>query len=179
MPAKHTEHHPRLQTARGKCVSGTTRLGFSENEAFSSWWCPLKEIQSLTELHSCSSYTKKWAHSLQTNGKFWTHFLILLEIKVLSVFRAKNCCMLCPLSRTINTVKVRENELLYIFKGSGVIFKLNDSRILKRAKEIPSLENSAAFPCKDWLLPLWPSFQEQAWEREGNHMYSKFVCFLF
>lgn len=58
MPAKHSEDHPRLQTARGKCVSGTTRLGFSENEAFSSWWCPAKEIQSLTELHSCSSYRK-------------------------------------------------------------------------------------------------------------------------
>ena len=77
---------------------------------------------------------KKWAHSLQTNGKFWTNFLILLEMKVLLVFRAKNCCTLCPLSRTISTVKVRENELLHIFKGSGVIFKLNDSRILKRAK---------------------------------------------
>ena len=72
---------------------------------------------------------------MQTNGKLLTHFLTLLEMKVPSVSREKNGCMLCLLSRTINTMKARENQLLYTFKGSGVIFKLNDSRILNRETE--------------------------------------------
>lgn len=34
---------------------------------------------------------KKWTLSLQPNGKFLIHFLTLLEMKVLSVFRGEDC----------------------------------------------------------------------------------------
>lgn len=86
------------KTARGKRVSHATRLGFWEYEAFSTQLCSPREIYSPTELHYSSSYIKKKrALSLQTNGKFLTHFLLSLEMKMLSVFREKSCWIICLL----------------------------------------------------------------------------------
>lgn len=164
---------------QGANVSPKLSTCVSQNMKHFPLSCPPKEMYSLTGIHYSSSYTKKkWtfvANHWEVPNSFpyitWRECAFCLQRKELL-----DACYAFGMlwDPTSNAVEVRRLVLIH-FEGERGYFKLNDSRILKKEKRkvfLPSLEeNSATFSWKNWLLFLRPSFQEQAWDAEGNNMF--------
>lgn len=97
MTAKHTEDYPQATDSKGQMHLR------NDEPVFLRIWSIFPLIMSC-ERNAFSKkaslfllLSKKWTLSLQTNGKFLTHFFIFLGMKVLSVFKETSCWTLCPL----------------------------------------------------------------------------------